>query len=106
MKIKNLSERNVGIMSRHNAEKGLPNSFVFPALATLELSVEQYNQIKGQVAGLEKSKVLKITERAEILATKADIIKAVKEAMGIELNPKDTKDKIADQALALGVEVS
>ncbi len=105
MKIKNLSQRNLGIMSRHNDEGGLPVSFVFPAKAVLELSDTQYAQIKGQVAGLVSKGILKITEAVEVKATKADILKAVKESKGIELNSKDTKEVILTQAEALGVEV-
>ena len=105
MKIKNLTQRNVGMMSRHNAEAGLPNVFVVPATATLELDDKQYAQIKGQIAGLVKKKVLKITERAEVLMSKADILKAVKETMSIDLDSKATKEVLISQAEALGVEV-
>lgn len=104
MKLKNLTQRNINILSKHNG--GVPFTVTIPALSTLELSKEEAVGVgKSVVKTLVSSKVLEITEALVSELTNEEIIAKVEAETGVTLPKKSNKANLQNKAELLGVEV-
>jgi len=113
MKIKNLSGRNLGIMSANIAledDKGNTgftkgSRILLIAESTLDLKDKEYEPYKESVKELVTAGVVEIVESAISELTKQEIIDKVAEETDVALNQSMSKGSLQDKAEALGVEV-
>jgi len=72
MNIKNVSNRNVSCLAQHSKNGGMPERFMVPAGATLNVDDDLYGRCEGAAESLIKAGILeKVATKKEEVAAKA-----------------------------------
>jgi len=105
MKMKNLTNRNVGILAPHPKAGGMPFRLSVIAGSTLEVSDEDYAKVEVAAKKLKEAGVIKYVEAPVSKLTVKEIIAKVSKEADVDLKESLGKAKLQAKAEDLGVDV-
>lgn len=103
--MKNKTNRNVGILSPHNKEGGMPFRVLVIAGSVLELSNDDYAKVEVAALKLKEAGVLEYVEAPASKLTAKEIVAKVAKEAEVDLKESLGKAKLQAKAEALGVTV-